>query len=49
MVADKAKPNVTAMDYTAHEKSYSRFVAMLKWGMIFGAITTAVVLLIIAN
>ena len=47
MAADKAPSN--AMDYPAHERSYGRFLGMLKVGMISTAIVAAVVIFIIAN
>ena len=49
MTADKGAPNATDMDYPAHERNYSGFIKMLKWGTIIAAITTAVVVLIIGN
>ena len=49
MAADKGQPSATEMDYPAHERNYSGFIKMLKWSTVITAITTAVVLLIIAN
>ena len=49
MAADKAKTNVVNMDYPAHERNYSGFLKLLKWGTIVSAITALVVVLIIVN
>ena len=38
-----------AMDYPAHERSYDRFLSMLKIGTICAVIVGAVVIYIIAN
>jgi hypothetical protein len=38
-----------ATDFKAHEKSYARFIAMMKWGTILSALTGIVVVLIIAS
>ena len=46
MAADKT---TNAMDYPAHERSYDRFLFMLKWGTIASAIVGLAVVLIIAN
>jgi hypothetical protein len=47
MAADKAPTN--AMDYPAHERSYDRFLWMLKYGTIAAAIVGAIVVYVIAN
>ena len=47
MAAQKAPKN--AMDYPAHERSYDRFLDMLKIGMVATAIVAAAVIYIIAN
>lgn len=36
------------MDYKAHEGTYSRFLGLLKWTMLFTAITVALVIVLIA-
>ena len=36
-------------DFQAHERSYSSFAGMMKWGTILSFITAAIVVLIIAN
>lgn len=36
-------------EFKAHESSYSRFIAMMKWGTILSLITAAIVVLIISN
>lgn len=47
MAGLKAPKN--AMDYPAHERSYDRFMTMLKFGSIAAAIAGALVIFIIAN
>ena len=49
MADDKVHPTATEMDYPAHFRNYEGFLAVLKWGIILGAITTAVVLYALAN
>ncbi len=49
MAADKATPKAGEMDYPAHERNYSGFLKLLKWGTIASGITALVVVLIIAN
>lgn len=49
MAANKANPKAGEMDYPSHERNYSGFIKLLKWGSVATAIITAVVLLIIAN
>ena len=39
----------TKMDYNAHEKSYSLFSGLMKWGTIISFILAAIVVLIIAS
>ena len=36
-----------AKDWKAHEKSYGRFVFMMKWGTILSAITAFIVIMVI--
>jgi len=38
-----------ATDMRAHEKSYARFVSMMKWGTALSLLTGALVILIIYN
>ena len=49
MADDKVHPTATEMDYPAHFRNYSGFLGMLKWGVIFAAIVTAIVLYTISN
>jgi hypothetical protein len=49
MADDKVHPTATEMDYPAHFRNYSGFLALLKWGVIISAITTFVVLYAISN
>lgn len=49
MADDKVHPTATEMDYPAHFRNYSGFLAMLKWGVVGAALTTAVVLYALAN
>jgi hypothetical protein len=49
MADDKVHPTATEMDYPAHFRNYGGFLALLKWGLILVAITTAVVLYTISN
>ncbi len=49
MAADKAQHSATEMDYPAHQRNYSGFIKLFKYGSVLTAIITAVVLLIIAN
>lgn len=49
MAADKANPNAGEMDYPAHQRNYSGFIKMVKWGTVATAIIAAIVILIIAN
>ena len=49
MVIDNADPNATKMDYPAHERNYSGFIKLFKWGTIASAIIAAIVVAIIAN
>jgi len=49
MADDKVHPTATEMDYPAHFRNYSGFLALLKWGVILSAITTFVVLYAISN
>ena len=36
-----------AKDWKAHEKSYGRFIFMMKWGTILSAITAFIVIMVI--
>lgn len=38
-----------AKDMRAHEKSYARFISMMKWGTVLALITGLLVILIIAK
>lgn len=38
-----------AKDMRAHEKSYARFIFMMKWGTVLSLITGLLVILIIAK
>jgi hypothetical protein len=49
MANDKVHPTATEMDYPAHNRNYSSFLNMLKYGIILVAIVTAVVLYAIKN
>ena len=45
MAAESKSPT----EVKAHEKSYSLFISMLKWGAIVTAVVTLLVVLLIAN
>lgn len=49
MAADKAHPTATEMDYPAHERNYSGFIRLFKWGTLGAAIVAAIVIYIISN
>ncbi|WP_265570946.1 aa3-type cytochrome c oxidase subunit IV [Sphingomicrobium nitratireducens] len=49
MADSKAHPTATEMDYPAHEKNYSGFLKLLKFGIVATAIITAIVIYVIAN
>ena len=49
MADDKVNPTATEMDYPAHFRNYGGFINLLKYGIIFSAITTAIVLYVISN
>jgi hypothetical protein len=49
MAADQGHPTVTEMDYPAHERNYSGFLKLFKYGAIACAIVGAIVIYIIAN
>lgn len=49
MASDKAHPTATEMDYPAHERNYSGFIKLIKWGTLASAIVAAVVIYIISN
>ncbi|HKR24642.1 MAG TPA: aa3-type cytochrome c oxidase subunit IV [Allosphingosinicella sp.] len=36
-----------AREFKAHEKSYGRFIFMMKWGTILSAITAFIVIMVI--
>lgn len=48
-MADKAHPTATEMDYPAHERNYSGFIVLFKWGSLASAIIALAVVLMIAN
>ena len=49
MADDRAHPTATEMDYPAHERNYSGFIKLFKYGMIASAVTAAIVIYVIAN
>ena len=49
MAKDQAEPYANEMDYPAHERNYSGFIKLFKWGTIASAIIAAIVVFIIAN
>ena len=49
MADDSVHPTATEMDYPAHERNYSGFLKLLKYGIIVTAIVTAVVIYTISN
>ena len=49
MADDRIHPTATEMDYPAHERNYSGFLKLLKYGTIFSAIVAAVVIFVISN
>ena len=49
MASEKADPNATKMDYPAHERNYSGFLKLFKWGTLGTAIIAAIVIAVIAN
>lgn len=49
MADTKAHPTATEMDYPAHERNYSGFLNLLKYGTIAAAIVTAIVVYAISN
>ncbi len=49
MADDRVHPTATEMDYPAHERNYSGFLKLLKYGMILSAIVTAIVIYTISN
>ena len=48
-MADEAHPTATEMDYPAHERNYSGFLTLFKYGAILCFIVAIVVMYIIAN
>ena len=49
MATDEARSTVTEMDYPAHERNYSGFIKLFKWGSVACAIIAAIVIYIIYN
>jgi hypothetical protein len=49
MAAEHTHPTATEMDYPAHERNYSGFLKLFKYGAIACAIVGAIVIYIIAN
>ena len=49
MAKDQAEPYANEMDYPAHERNYSGFIKLFKWGTVASAIIAAIVVFIIAN
>ena len=49
MAKDQAEPYANEMDYPAHERNYSGFIKLFKWGTVAVAIIAAIVIAIIAN
>lgn len=48
-MAEQAHPTVTEMDYPAHERNYSGFLKLLKYGAAASAIVALIVIYIISN
>lgn len=49
MAADQAHPTATEMDYPAHERNYSGFIKLFKYGAALSFIVGMIVIYIIAN
>ena len=49
MAGDQGHPTATEMDYPAHERNYSGFLGLFKYGAIATAIVAAIVIYVIAN
>ena len=49
MADDSVHPTATEMDYPAHERNYSGFLNLLKYGVVVSAIVTVIVLYTISN
>jgi len=49
MAADQAHPTATEMDYPAHERNYSGFIKLFKYGAVVSFIVGMIVIYIIAN
>ena len=47
-MADKNYPTATEMDYPAHDKSWSLFLKLIKWGLWFTIPIVILVMIIIA-
>lgn len=48
-MADQAHPTATEMDYPSHERNYSGFLRLFKYGAIFSFAVGLIVMYIIAN
>jgi hypothetical protein len=49
MAANQAHPTATEMDYPAHERNYSGFIKLFKYGAVVSFIVGMIVIYIIAN
>ena len=49
MAGKQAHPTATEMDYPAHERNYSGFLKLFKYGAVLTAIVAAIVIYIISN
>lgn len=49
MADDRAHPTATEMDYPAHERNYSGFLKLFRYGAIGTFITAIVVMYVIYN
>lgn len=49
MADSKAHPTATEMDYPAHERNYSGFLSLLKWGAIGAGLAAALVIYLISK
>ena len=48
-MADQVHPTVTEMDYPSHERNYSGFLRLFKYGAIFSFAVGMIVMYIISN
>ena len=48
-MAEQAHPTATEMDYPAHERNYSGFLKLFKYGAAFSGIVALIVIYIISN